>query len=293
VYVTPKAARRIHAQRAPDVSDVWPDEIPQSAPQKKRKGGEVFDGEDWDPPPPPPADEEAGVEGIPRFRKAMPARNSPASGPLMAGIAFPRAESLEPVTYYCRRALRFVGSPGPCSIARGAAAEEAPFSLGDWRFSIRKLRACLAARAWWRSDRRGWFEAQDSPAPRFWWSNTWWRILPRRGGSGAREERLGRFRVFCTYNGKAFDLPLLRTRAVFNRRPAALWDRPNLDLLHMARRLWRGALPEVSLGMVERNILGHGRARDIEGALIPRVFSSSCAGAHRRDGAVWLTKRRM
>ncbi len=278
VYVTPKAARRIHAKRAPDVSDVWPDEIPQSAPQKKRKGGEVFDGEDWDPPPPPPADEEAGVEGIPRFRKAMRrAGIPPASGAADGGDERSRApESLEPVTYYCRAGAPLSSaSPGRLlDLLGGAAAEEAPFSLGDVAFLDTETSG-LSGGAGMVAFLIGvgWFEAQDSPAPRFVVEQYLVEDFCHEEAVLARvEERLGRFRVFCTYNGKAFDLPLLRTRAVFNRRPAALWDRPNLDLLHMARRLWRGALPEVSLGMVERNILGHGRARDIEGALIPRVF---------------------
>lgn len=85
-------------------------------------------------------------------------------------------------------------------------------------------------------------------------------------------ERLESFQAFCTYNGKAFDVPLLRTRFTMNLLRPGLWARPNVDLLPFSRRLWRGALPSVSLGTVEREIFGLHRDEDIESGLIPSIW---------------------
>lgn len=85
-------------------------------------------------------------------------------------------------------------------------------------------------------------------------------------------ERLEGFRAFCTYNGRSFDIPLLRTRGVMNRVRPSMWSRPNLDLLPFARRLWRGGLPSVSLASVEREVLGIARERDVSGAEVPEIW---------------------
>jgi hypothetical protein len=74
-----------------------------------------------------------------------------------------------------------------------------------------------------------------------------------------------------TYNGKAFDIPLLETRFTLNRRRSPFAGLGHFDLLHAARRLWRDAL-ECSLGSLEHSLLGHERENDIPSALIPSVF---------------------
>lgn len=85
-------------------------------------------------------------------------------------------------------------------------------------------------------------------------------------------ERLAPFRAFCTYNGRTFDVPLLRTRGVMNRLRPTMWARPNLDLLPFARRLWKGGLPSVSLGSVERHILSIAREQDVPGSEVPGIW---------------------
>ncbi len=76
-----------------------------------------------------------------------------------------------------------------------------------------------------------------------------------------------------TYNGKSFDLPLLAGRYVANRLPRPdFLDLPHLDLLHAARRIWRHELAEMSLGHVEKAMLGVHRGDDIPGALIPAMY---------------------
>jgi uncharacterized protein YprB with RNaseH-like and TPR domain len=84
--------------------------------------------------------------------------------------------------------------------------------------------------------------------------------------------RLEGFEALCTYNGRAFDVPVLKARFVMNRLRPSGWSRPNLDLLPFSRRLWRGALPSVSLGDVEQGIFAITRENDVESALIPSIW---------------------
>ena len=82
---------------------------------------------------------------------------------------------------------------------------------------------------------------------------------------------LGDARGLVTYNGRAFDWPLLQTRFVLGRRPP-----PDLlchaDLLHLSRRLWRHQLLSCSLTDVETNVLGVRRPADVPGSLIPALY---------------------
>lgn len=76
---------------------------------------------------------------------------------------------------------------------------------------------------------------------------------------------------WVTYNGKTYDWPLLRNRFILNRlRPPQA--APHLDLLHCARRLWKGQLDSVRLVDVERHFLAYERVDDIDGARIPSLY---------------------
>lgn len=78
---------------------------------------------------------------------------------------------------------------------------------------------------------------------------------------------------WVTFNGKAFDMPLLETRLTLNRQRGALGQRPHLDLLMPARRLYRGRLASCSLGTLEQHILHLTREQDdVPGALIPQMY---------------------
>lgn len=79
---------------------------------------------------------------------------------------------------------------------------------------------------------------------------------------------------FVTFNGQAFDLPLLEMRVQIGlRRRWSAAGRLHLDLLHPARRLWRKALPDCTLGTLERRLLRVERAEaDVPGALIPALY---------------------
>jgi uncharacterized protein YprB with RNaseH-like and TPR domain len=88
----------------------------------------------------------------------------------------------------------------------------------------------------------------------------------------AVRERLDACDLVVTYNGKAFDLPLLASRAAMTRRPA-LPTRPHLDLVHVARRLHRARLGSCRLVTLESEVLGFERGPDIEGGEIPARYA--------------------
>jgi hypothetical protein len=83
---------------------------------------------------------------------------------------------------------------------------------------------------------------------------------------------------WVTFNGRAFDLPLINTRFVINRmrNPAATW--PHLDLLHAARRVFGRRLRDRSLISLEDAVLGFRREGDIPGGLIPGVYADFLRG---------------
>jgi len=80
------------------------------------------------------------------------------------------------------------------------------------------------------------------------------------------------FRACASYNGKTFDLPLLRTRFVMTLRADITVDDSHLDLLHPARRLWRDRFGSTTLRQLEESVLDDGRTADIPGSLIPDAY---------------------
>jgi uncharacterized protein len=80
------------------------------------------------------------------------------------------------------------------------------------------------------------------------------------------------FRVMITYNGRAFDQPLLETRYRWTRARPPFARLGHLDLLHGARRLWRLRFESCRLVDLESQVLGVERDGDIPGALIPYVY---------------------
>ena len=80
--------------------------------------------------------------------------------------------------------------------------------------------------------------------------------------------------ALCTFNGRSFDLPLLRDRCLMNRLSPAVLDKPHIDLLHIARRVFKLRLKQCSLTRLEEAVLGAGRSHDLPGAQVPERFFS-------------------
>jgi len=79
--------------------------------------------------------------------------------------------------------------------------------------------------------------------------------------------------ALVTFNGKAFDVPLLNARYISNGEESPLTSAAHLDLLPLARRLWRDRLPSRSLGYLEEHILGLTRGQeDVPGWVIPSLY---------------------
>ncbi len=67
--------------------------------------------------------------------------------------------------------------------------------------------------------------------------------------------------MLVTFNGKSFDMPLLRTRFVMARMVAPI-EPPHLDLLHIARRLHKPRGVQCNLTSIEKEVLGFERFDD-------------------------------
>lgn len=78
-----------------------------------------------------------------------------------------------------------------------------------------------------------------------------------------------------TFNGKSFDMPLLKSRFVINRMPIPFGEWGHLDLLHLSRRIWRQRLASRSLKDLEHEILHIPRSEDeVPGWMIPEIYFS-------------------
>jgi len=82
--------------------------------------------------------------------------------------------------------------------------------------------------------------------------------------------------LLITFNGKTFDIPVLESRLLYHQIWLNLRAMEHLDLLHLARRLWKNKLPSCALETIEFYILGQIRDKelDIEGGEIPQTYFS-------------------
>lgn len=77
------------------------------------------------------------------------------------------------------------------------------------------------------------------------------------------------FKSIVTYNGKAFDMPLVETRFALHRTPCPLRGLPHLDFLFSARSLWKHKYDSCRLFHLAQQIVQAERSEDIPGAEIP------------------------
>jgi len=88
------------------------------------------------------------------------------------------------------------------------------------------------------------------------------------------EKELDKTKIFVSFNGKSYDIPLLKNRSIFNGCKGKMLSNCNIDLLHISRRMWREKLENYSLQNIEQNILKSTREGelDIPGSEIPEAY---------------------
>lgn len=88
----------------------------------------------------------------------------------------------------------------------------------------------------------------------------------------ALADRIAERRVLVTFNGKAFDWPLLETRYRMTRSIRMPEPQAHLDFLHPSRNLWRLRLGTARLPELERHVLGWNRGADVMSEYIPQIY---------------------
>ncbi len=91
--------------------------------------------------------------------------------------------------------------------------------------------------------------------------------------------------VLVTFNGKAFDWPMVLDRSTRYRLAAARSPRRllHLDMLHHARRRWRRQLPDCRLQTLEELVCRRSRSGDIPGHRIPAAYADFVRTGFERD----------
>ena len=85
-------------------------------------------------------------------------------------------------------------------------------------------------------------------------------------------DRIRAASALVSYNGKAFDMPLLRSRFVMSRMKAPV-EPPHLDLVHASRRIYGERLEQCKLTTLERDVLGFVREGDVPSGEIPARYA--------------------
>ncbi len=95
-------------------------------------------------------------------------------------------------------------------------------------------------------------------------------------------QRLDSTGVLVTFNGKTFDMNMLRERSAFHKvdMPTRV---PHLDLLYEARRRWRGRVPNCRLQTLEQHLCGRRRYGDIPGWAIPDAYHRFVDSGNARE----------
>ena len=79
------------------------------------------------------------------------------------------------------------------------------------------------------------------------------------------------FTFLVTFNGKSYDVPFLRGRCLVHGVTVPLPER-HLDLLHPARRRWKGRLADCRLQTLEWQVCRRRRAGDVPSEEVPGLY---------------------
>ena len=92
--------------------------------------------------------------------------------------------------------------------------------------------------------------------------------------------------ILCSYNGRSYDAPLLKTRYRLMRQREPLSGLGHVDLLYPTRRRYRGVFENCRLATIERRVLGIVREDDLPGSEAPGAWLG-----YLRGGSSQLLKR--
>ena len=87
----------------------------------------------------------------------------------------------------------------------------------------------------------------------------------------ALDQDARRFEFIVTFNGKSYDAPFLRSRAVVHGVSLELPPR-HVDLLHPARRKWKTLLPNCRLQTLESHVCRRRRWGDVPSDEVPGLY---------------------
>jgi hypothetical protein len=79
-------------------------------------------------------------------------------------------------------------------------------------------------------------------------------------------------KAIVSFNGKTFDVPLIKTRYMLNKVYGFPVDIPVLDLLTPARRIFRNVFENCTLQTLEKEVIGFERIDDTPGYMIPEIY---------------------
>lgn len=86
-----------------------------------------------------------------------------------------------------------------------------------------------------------------------------------------------------SYNGRSFDVPLIKARCVINEVKTKGFAQEQTDLLHLSRRIWKKRLENCKLATIEEKILSVHRDDDIPGSLIPEMYKKYLETGYPND----------
>ena len=83
---------------------------------------------------------------------------------------------------------------------------------------------------------------------------------------------LSRRKCLITFNGKSYDVPCLSERCVVHRVACRARQLAHVDVLHPARRRYRGKFSDCRLQTLERSVIGMTRTGDVPSSEIPAAY---------------------
>jgi uncharacterized protein len=94
---------------------------------------------------------------------------------------------------------------------------------------------------------------------------------------------LPRDAILVSYNGRSYDVPLLKGRYRIHRQAHPFDALSHVDLLHPTRRAYRGIWENCRLATIERNVLGVVRDDDLPGSEAPGAWLAYLRGTESKS----------